>query len=164
MASNKIWESVRCVDLVKGRNVIEIDSESSIEAGCEVLVRNGISSAPVYNKKTNSYTGMLDYRDIVAFVLVAFRTNRLPTIKEGVAEEGNDPARINQIIRTLVAGGQATAELVSGIQMSLFLSIYRPVVKESILQHPARINSVCSRPVPIQQFRCPSCQHCERRW
>jgi CBS domain-containing protein len=111
----KIWSSTLCVDLLKGQNVIEIDSEESVEKGCEILVEHGISSAPVYNKKINSYVGMFDYRDVVAFVLVAFRRKSLDPIQE----ENNNGAHnveIDHIVRCAMTGGHTKTGLVAGRQ------------------------------------------------
>lgn len=49
-----LWTDVKCGDLVKGQTVITVDSEASVEEAAEVLVKNGISSAPVHHKPTNS--------------------------------------------------------------------------------------------------------------
>ncbi len=31
-----IWHHTKCIDLLKGQNIIEIDSEASVSEGCEV--------------------------------------------------------------------------------------------------------------------------------
>lgn len=32
-----IWHHTKCIDLLKGQNIIEIDSECSVGEGCEVI-------------------------------------------------------------------------------------------------------------------------------
>ncbi|KNC96474.1 hypothetical protein, variant [Spizellomyces punctatus DAOM BR117] len=46
-----------------------LDSELSVSEGCEALAANRITSAPVYDANKGGFIGMLDYRDLVAFVL-----------------------------------------------------------------------------------------------
>lgn len=41
-----------------------------VSDACMILAINKISSAPVFDKSTASFIGMLDYRDIVAQVLM----------------------------------------------------------------------------------------------
>ena len=33
-----IWHHTKCIDLLKGQNIIEIDSECSVSEGCEVII------------------------------------------------------------------------------------------------------------------------------
>jgi len=37
-----IWHHTKCIDLLKGQNIIEIDSECSVSEGCEVRSLKGI--------------------------------------------------------------------------------------------------------------------------
>jgi len=67
-----LFHNTKCGDVVKNQNVIVIDADCTITEGCEILVKNGISSAPVYDKESGSYVGMFDFRDIVDFVLLIF--------------------------------------------------------------------------------------------
>ncbi|KAJ3126805.1 cell separation during budding [Nowakowskiella sp. JEL0407] len=46
-----------------------LDSNLSVQEGCAALAAYRISSAPVYDHKQGGFVGMLDYRDLVAFVL-----------------------------------------------------------------------------------------------
>ncbi|KAJ3294165.1 cell separation during budding [Borealophlyctis nickersoniae] len=66
------WYNVRCGELLANthQQPIVIPGEIPVESACEILVKNGISSAPVYDKETNTYVGMFDYRDAVAYVLL----------------------------------------------------------------------------------------------
>ncbi len=85
-AVQALLEGTRCMDLLKRQHgVIEVDAQATISEGCDVLVRNGISSAPVYDAALGSYVGMLDYRDIVDYVLVVFRKKTIEPILEDAA-------------------------------------------------------------------------------
>lgn len=35
-----IWHHTKCIDLLKGQSIIEIDSECSVSEGCEVRRNN----------------------------------------------------------------------------------------------------------------------------
>lgn len=65
----------KCRDLLRARgDVLEIPSCVSVEEACSMLVARGVSSAPV--RSADTYIGMLDYRDIVDFVLAVFHKDR----------------------------------------------------------------------------------------
>ena len=108
-----IWEKTKCSDLLKGQKVIEIDSNASVESGCETLIRHGISSAPVYCQSTKSYVGMFDYRDVTAFVLVAFKRKKLPTIEEE-SSDSVENIKIEHIIRSAVTGEDTKTGVIAG--------------------------------------------------
>jgi CBS domain-containing protein len=115
-----IWEQTKCLELLKGQKVIEIPDEASVAFGCETLVKNGISSAPVYSKSSASYVGMFDYRDIVSFVLIAFQKKQLEPVDEFEASS-DDPgkqAHIDDMIKKLVVigdGEEVEARMVSDL-------------------------------------------------
>lgn len=72
---------------------------------------HGISSAPVWDRTTQSYAGMLDYRDIVDFVLLVFHRKRhLDPISENDATVG-----IREIVHSATTGQRVPAKAVSGI-------------------------------------------------
>ena len=100
-----IWEETKCLDLLKGQKVIEIAAEAPLAGGCETLVTNGVSSAPVFSSKTSTYVGMLDYRDIVSFVLVAFHRRQLEKV-----DELEEP-RLNDLVKRVVTGGAGDGEV-----------------------------------------------------
>lgn len=80
------------------------------------MVKHGISSAPVYNSKTNTYVGMLDYRDIVDYVLIVFNKKKLPPIQE------DEVWGILEIMEKVDTGEPLSAQSVSGIEEALFLN------------------------------------------
>lgn len=101
-----IWEETKCIDLLKGQKVIEIPAEAPLSEGCKILVSNNISSAPVYSPSLSTYVGMLDYRDIVSFVLVAFKRRSLSPI-----DEFEEP-KLTELIKRAVIMGSVDGESV----------------------------------------------------
>ena len=53
-STGSLWADTKCSELVKGQTVVIIDSDLPVEAAAEILVKNGISSAPVFNKETQT--------------------------------------------------------------------------------------------------------------
>ncbi|KAI8814128.1 hypothetical protein BJ742DRAFT_848873 [Cladochytrium replicatum] len=49
-----------------------LDADLSVQEGCAALAAYKISSAPVYDHRLGGFVGMLDYRDLVTFVLEVF--------------------------------------------------------------------------------------------
>ncbi|ORX43786.1 CBS-domain-containing protein [Piromyces finnis] len=71
-----ILNETKCCDLIKGQVPITIDSTKSVEEGCKELVEHQFTSAPIIDKKTGKIVGMLDYRDLVAFILLVFSKDK----------------------------------------------------------------------------------------
>ncbi|CAG8832564.1 36999_t:CDS:2, partial [Racocetra persica] len=67
------WTLVKAIDLVIDQKVIVIDGEIPIEEACDILTRNNISSAPVYDTSTNSYSGMFDWADVMTYLLIILK-------------------------------------------------------------------------------------------
>jgi CBS domain containing-hemolysin-like protein len=65
---------VKVGDLVAQQDVIVIDSEATIEDAGATLMNHGITSAPVYDKSRNVYTGMFDFADLVSYILIALKS------------------------------------------------------------------------------------------
>lgn len=108
-----IWEKTKCLELLKGQKVIEIEAEAPLAQGCETLVANGISSVPVFSKNNSSYIGMLDYRDIVSFVLVAFHRRQLEKVDE--LEEPRLNALVKRVVTGSSEGSDVEAKMVSDL-------------------------------------------------
>lgn len=58
-------------------NVVEIDSGMGLYEGFQILLQNNIVSAPVYDAETKKYTGFLDIRDLVGFVVFVYDTQQV---------------------------------------------------------------------------------------
>jgi len=71
-----ILNQTPCCDLIKGQIPVTIDSTKSVEEGCKELVEHQFTSAPIIDKKTGNIIGMLDYRDLVAFILLVFSKDK----------------------------------------------------------------------------------------
>ena len=59
------------IDSLPKQNVVEIDSALSPYEGFEILLKNNILAAPVYDRAKKEYTGFLDVRDLVSSVIFA---------------------------------------------------------------------------------------------
>lgn len=84
-------------------------------------MRNGISSAPVFSTKLNCYVGMLDYRDIVDYVLLVFQKKPLSPISE------EESVEIAQIVERAQSGAKVSAQAVSGTRAECFLRLFKHV-------------------------------------
>lgn len=73
---------------------------------------NGISSAPVFNSQSGEYIGMLDYRDIVDYVLTVFHKKRLQPISE------DEAIGISDIVQRATAGEAIPSEAIVGKENS----------------------------------------------
>jgi CBS domain-containing protein len=71
-----ILNTTLCCNLIKGQIPITIDSSKSVEEGCKELVEHKFTSAPVVDKSTGKIVGILDYRDLVAFILLVFSKDK----------------------------------------------------------------------------------------
>ncbi|KAF9418107.1 cell separation during budding [Podila epigama] len=72
------WTMIPAGKLVERQTPITIDSRSSIEDACETLLQNNISAAPVYDKEKQTYVGMFDYADLMAFILILLKKTTPP--------------------------------------------------------------------------------------
>ncbi|KAJ3195443.1 cell separation during budding [Irineochytrium annulatum] len=75
---NALLSSTRVGDLLNApaKPPICLDAELSVQEGCAALAEHRISSAPVYSRELGGFLGMLDYRDLVAYVLKVFHKVR----------------------------------------------------------------------------------------
>ncbi|KAF9115613.1 cell separation during budding [Mortierella sp. AM989] len=76
--SHHDWSMVQVGKLVENQTVVKIDANSSVEDACEVLLKHGISSAPVYDAQRNTYTGMFDYSDMMSYILLSLKKMEVP--------------------------------------------------------------------------------------
>lgn len=70
-----------------------LDSELTVAEGCAALAENKISSAPIYDASKGGFIGMLDYRDLVAYVLSVFQ--KLPLRPESFHPDNDDDTDSN---------------------------------------------------------------------
>jgi CBS domain-containing protein len=53
-------------------NPVCLDSSLTVSEGCAALSMHKISSAPVYDMNEGGFIGMLDFRDLITYVLEIF--------------------------------------------------------------------------------------------
>jgi hypothetical protein len=135
------------------------EASTPVEEACDVLIKNNISSAPVYQAPSNnasdaivhsqSYVGMFDYGDIIAYILLVLQDIPPP-------QSGNITFEIKDIIRRASEGKEVPVRLASGRHIEnkclLFVYVYnfiknnfRFVTKEPVLLYFARSDIIiCS--------------------
>ncbi|CAI2176459.1 4197_t:CDS:2 [Funneliformis geosporum] len=67
------WTLIKAIELVANQKVIIIDGEATIEDACDILIKNNISSAPVYDNKSKTYVGMFDWADVMTYLLIVLK-------------------------------------------------------------------------------------------
>ncbi|KAF9362444.1 cell separation during budding [Mortierella sp. NVP85] len=72
------WTMVKAGALVENQTLVTIDADAAVEDACEVLLQNGISSAPVFDKNRNTYVGMFDYGDLMTYILLLLKKMDVP--------------------------------------------------------------------------------------
>ncbi|KAJ2000682.1 cell separation during budding [Coemansia sp. RSA 2322] len=69
------WLQTQVKDLVENQQVIQVNSDATIEEACETLIKHNIQSVPLYDAKTQSYVGMFDLHDLATYILVKRSSN-----------------------------------------------------------------------------------------
>ncbi|CAG8489627.1 3654_t:CDS:10 [Paraglomus occultum] len=87
------WTLVKAVDLVANQDVIVIDGDTPIEESCEILIKNNLSSAPVYDSSTKSYVGMFDWADVMTYLLIVLKKKDAFELEKKSKEELSDEFR-----------------------------------------------------------------------
>ncbi|KAJ1662459.1 cell separation during budding [Coemansia sp. RSA 1813] len=64
------WLSVQAQDLVESQNVVQIDSETTIDDACDTLIKHNVQSVPLYDSSSQSYVGMFDLHDLATYILM----------------------------------------------------------------------------------------------
>jgi CBS domain len=65
----EILKGVKVADLPGVKEVITVTSDDSVQEGFQKLADHQILSAPVWDLKNEEYTGFLDVRDLVSWVV-----------------------------------------------------------------------------------------------
>lgn len=107
-SSHAIWQET-CDNVSSKRPLVSIDSRARIEEGCEILIKNRISSAPVFDEAANKYIGMADFRDFVDFLLIALKK------KQPSSTNTEEDTKVADIVRTAVCGIPVPIKYASGI-------------------------------------------------
>ncbi|KAG0307631.1 cell separation during budding [Dissophora globulifera] len=72
------WTMVKAGTLVEKQTLVTIDADTTVEDACEVLLQNGITSAPVYDSAKKMYVGMFDYGDLMTYILLLLKKMDVP--------------------------------------------------------------------------------------
>lgn len=91
-----------------------------VEEACDVLIKNNISSAPVYDKSPTDYVGMFDYGDVIAYLLLIL-TDQAPG---QLQQSDSETVETMDIIRRAVRGQTVPVKLASGECKKYFPKMY----------------------------------------
>ncbi|KAF9920300.1 cell separation during budding, partial [Linnemannia zychae] len=72
------WTMLQVGKLVENRPIFTIDANSSVEDASEVLLKKGVSSAPIYDSARKMYVGMFDYSDLMTYILLVLKKMEVP--------------------------------------------------------------------------------------
>ncbi|KAI8983459.1 hypothetical protein BDB01DRAFT_760405 [Pilobolus umbonatus] len=118
------WTMVTASTLIKDQQVITIDGSLPVEEACDILIKNNISSAPVYDNQVKevknstivhprSYVGMFDYGDVIAYILLVLQNMPPPDEEEEGAE--HTTFEIKDIVRRALEGEKIPVRLASDL-------------------------------------------------
>ncbi|KAI8145111.1 hypothetical protein BJV82DRAFT_643848 [Fennellomyces sp. T-0311] len=116
------WCMIQTGSLMKEQKVITIDGSLPVEDACTILIKNNISSAPVYDgaKSTTEYVGMFDYGDVIAYLLLVL----LDQVPSHFQQSEGETFEITDIIRRAIQGQSVPVKLASDLsQKNPFYSI-----------------------------------------
>ncbi|CAG8487274.1 5417_t:CDS:2 [Ambispora leptoticha] len=74
---SKDWTTIKVIDLVIDQNVIIVDGDTPIEEACDILIKNNISSAPVYDAHVKNFIGMFDWADVMSYLLIVLKKKNI---------------------------------------------------------------------------------------
>ncbi|KAJ3098741.1 cell separation during budding [Phlyctochytrium planicorne] len=138
------------------------DSELTVQEGCQALATHRISSAPIYSPEAGGFIGMLDYRDLVAYVLEVFHKvpkDPIPVdvdmevtdiVKRATLDRNGVPVKLvsNLSHRNPLVAVYADAPLLDAVEEFVRAGVHRIVVLERPLPdatEPAKFLGVLSQ-------------------
>ncbi|KAI8881266.1 cystathionine beta-synthase [Backusella circina FSU 941] len=142
------WSMIKASSLIENQNVITIEASTPVEEACDILIKNNISSAPVYQNSNNdpsntivhpqSYVGMFDYGDIIAYILLVLQDIPPPPGGEITFE-------IKDIVRRASEGKEIPVRLASDLsQKNPFYSILpEATLLSAVEEFACGIHRVC---------------------
>lgn len=77
-----LFSTITCGALVSEQKVIIISADANVTEACSTLVKHAISSAPVYDGKADAFLGLIDYRDLVDYILIVCQSKDSASSKE----------------------------------------------------------------------------------
>ncbi|KAJ1881161.1 cell separation during budding, partial [Coemansia sp. S17] len=54
----------------ENQHVIQVNSNSTIEHACDILIKHNIQSVPLFDQETQTYVGMFDLHDLATYILL----------------------------------------------------------------------------------------------
>ncbi|KAG8976509.1 cell separation during budding, partial [Tulasnella sp. 427] len=96
----------KATDLVDDATFVEIEGGQTVEAACQLMLDRNVGCLAVYEVDSagkKNYTGLFDYADLNAFLLVAVQSHAMPA--------SFDPDRVRKIIAKGKEGGDASVGL-----------------------------------------------------
>ncbi|KNC99394.1 uncharacterized protein SPPG_05637 [Spizellomyces punctatus DAOM BR117] len=103
------WYNIPCADLLAAskQQLVVIPGDVSVEQACETLIKNGISSAPVWDKERSTFVGMFDYRDVVTYVLIG--------LSKDAPLDDSTPMELKELVKRARAHQPVPAKLAADI-------------------------------------------------
>jgi len=126
------------------RGVIELPSTATPAEGFELLLKNNILSAPVYDAAAKHYTGFLDVRDLVSSIVFAHEEQQLTT---AFSDQWNE---------LMLKGMQRFGTAVSVTYLSR-RNPFKPMMMSATLLQVARALSTQLHRVPIVDEQTGKC-------
>ncbi|KAL2915925.1 cell separation during budding [Polyrhizophydium stewartii] len=126
-ALHQLLTSVSCRDLVDRTQALRsphppsfsppehpicLDSELTVQEACAALAKHRISSAPIYSSEEGGFIGMLDYKDVVAYVLAVLHKIPHDTVVDSEME-------VTDIVKRALTQGHANVPVKLLSNMSL---------------------------------------------
>jgi CBS domain-containing protein len=128
-AVSELLDKTTCGSLVTGQHVVVIPADMDVTSACQMLVKHEISSAPVYDAASENYLGMLDFRDLVDYILIVCQ-NQGPD--DNLFQ--NDPTQALEweiILQQSIAGRPISARLATDLSRK---NPFYSVIPESSLR------------------------------
>ncbi|KAJ3096553.1 cell separation during budding [Phlyctochytrium bullatum] len=151
------------------RHPICFDSELTVQEGCQALATHKISSAPIYSPEAGGFIGMLDYKDLVAYVLEVF--HKVPKdpppidadmevtdiVRRATMDRQGVPVKLvaNLSHRNPLVAVYADAPLVDAVEEFVRARVHRIVVLERPLpdsQEPSKFLGVLSQSTVVNML------------
>ncbi|KAJ8323977.1 cell separation during budding [Batrachochytrium dendrobatidis] len=117
MDRSKSMRSSNPTALNSPEHPICFDSELTVQEACSALAKHKISSAPIYGSQEGGFIGMLDYRDLVAYVLAV-----LHKIPHDVAYDAEMDT--SDIVKRALTQGHANVP----VKLLANMSLHNPLV------------------------------------
>ncbi|KAG0049464.1 cell separation during budding, partial [Linnemannia elongata] len=76
--SHHDWSMLQVGKLLENQPIVIIDANSSVEDASEVLLKKGVSSAPIYDSARKMFVGMFDYSDLMTYILLVLKKMEVP--------------------------------------------------------------------------------------